>query len=639
ANSGAATTQAGLSGPRAMTLNPCSQRLFVADNGNRRIMVFDVATVTIGEGAVNVLGQANFTTNTAATTQTGSTGSDCYFDVTTGKLYVSNGTNNRVLIFGLDTSAVVTHATCNSSGAINITAAGGNAPYTYNWGGGITTEDRTNLIGGIYTVTVTDNCGAKNTVAFTVAGPTSSTDTDSDGLYDECDADDDNDGIIDTVEGLATSYIWNTVPVLSTNQATGSINGINYTYKDSGVTTLTGTNGYYNYGIFPASYGIPDNNPTIQNIAAGVKTITFSTPIKDPIFTFASIGQPTFAVPITFNFPITLLWSTGVVQNNSFTITGNEGYAIIQLKGIFSSVSFNFGVAESWCNVGFGTSVNTLIDTDGDSIADHLDTDSDNDSCPDAIEGGANFTATNLDGNNRLTGGVGIDGLPLIAGSGQTSGGSTVASQITITSAPTDKSVAVPVATNFTIVTSGSNNTSWTGPTNARVPVYGTPGNGNAQRLYQWYLGDPNNGGTILSNAGVYSGVTTGMLAISNTTGLSGNEYYVVVSHSNNTCQTEVRSAKLYCVKPRIFAGGTQVSSNVGISVMQQNATGPENRNNGHLILEAKTKGFVITRMPTVNLPAGAAAVKGMLVYDTTANCLKMYNGTTWGCIAPSCPL
>ncbi|MEG5257059.1 hypothetical protein QUB52_29470, partial [Microcoleus sp. A6-C6] len=185
ANSGAATTQAGLSGPRAMTLNPCSQRLFVADNGNRRIMVFDVATVTIGEGAVNVLGQANFTTNTAATTQTGSTGSDCYFDVTTGKLYVSNGTNNRVLIFGLDTSAVVTHATCNSSGAINITAAGGNAPYTYNWGGGITTEDRTNLIGGIYTVTVTDNCGAKNTVAFTVAGPTSSTDTDSDGLYDE----------------------------------------------------------------------------------------------------------------------------------------------------------------------------------------------------------------------------------------------------------------------------------------------------------------------------------------------------------------------------------------------------------------------------------------------------------------------
>ena len=91
-------------------------------------------------------------------------------------------------------------------------------------------------------------------------------------------------------------------------------------------------------------------------------------------------------------------------------------------------------------------------------------------------------------------------------------------------------------------------------------------------------------------------------------------------------------------VKPGITVGGTQESSNVGISVMQQNAAGPENRNNGHLILEAKTKGFVITRMPTVNLPAGAAAVKGMLVYDTTENCLKMYNGTTWGCLTPSCP-
>ena len=52
------------------------------------------------------------------------------------------------------------------------------------------------------------------------------------------------------------------------------------------------------------------------------------------------------------------------------------------------------------------------LDTDNDGIPDFLDTDSDNDGCPDAIEGGGNFTETDVDGNNRLTGSVNSDGVP-----------------------------------------------------------------------------------------------------------------------------------------------------------------------------------------------------------------------------------
>ncbi|REC52034.1 hypothetical protein DRF62_16305, partial [Chryseobacterium piscium] len=71
-------------------------------------------------------------------------------------------------------TTVVTNIACNggSTGAINLTPTGGSAPYTFNWGGGITTEDRTGLSAGTYTVTITDANGCTGTVTATVTQPT-----------------------------------------------------------------------------------------------------------------------------------------------------------------------------------------------------------------------------------------------------------------------------------------------------------------------------------------------------------------------------------------------------------------------------------------------------------------------------------
>ncbi|RYZ24619.1 MAG: T9SS type A sorting domain-containing protein [Chitinophagaceae bacterium] len=67
-------------------------------------------------------------------------------------------------------TTVVTDASCaGNDGAINLTPAGGIAPYTFNWGGSITTEDRTGLSAGTYTVIITDNNGCTGTVQATVA--------------------------------------------------------------------------------------------------------------------------------------------------------------------------------------------------------------------------------------------------------------------------------------------------------------------------------------------------------------------------------------------------------------------------------------------------------------------------------------
>ena len=66
--------------------------------------------------------------------------------------------------------ATPTGAGCNggSNGSINTTVTGGTSPYTYDWGGAVTTPNRTGLVAGTYTVTVTDSKGCTGTGTATV---------------------------------------------------------------------------------------------------------------------------------------------------------------------------------------------------------------------------------------------------------------------------------------------------------------------------------------------------------------------------------------------------------------------------------------------------------------------------------------
>ena len=73
----------------------------------------------------------------------------------------------------LSVTAAVTNTSCfgGNDGAITLTETGGSGPNSYNWGGGITTQNRTGLTSGLYTVTVTDPQSCPVTVTANVGHP------------------------------------------------------------------------------------------------------------------------------------------------------------------------------------------------------------------------------------------------------------------------------------------------------------------------------------------------------------------------------------------------------------------------------------------------------------------------------------
>jgi uncharacterized repeat protein (TIGR01451 family) len=107
---------------------PGTERLFVHDSSNARVMVFDVTSISTGEAAVNVLGQADFTSCTGGTTANMLMSVPYYNDITfdTGRshLYVTDGPNHRVMIFNItiddSNCATPNDGICDGEDAINV---------------------------------------------------------------------------------------------------------------------------------------------------------------------------------------------------------------------------------------------------------------------------------------------------------------------------------------------------------------------------------------------------------------------------------------------------------------------------------------------------------------------------------------
>ncbi|HHU25016.1 MAG TPA: T9SS type A sorting domain-containing protein [Bacteroidales bacterium] len=108
-----------------------------------------------------------------------------------------------------------------------------------------------------------------------------------------------------------------------------------------------------------------------------------------------------------------------------FNHTANLTNLPSNVNGLFETIDFTSSnhivrvdvKARSGCQ-GFGFAVRTLCDADSDGIPNFLDLESDGDGCYDAIEGDENVTATHLNANGSISGGVNADGVPNLVNAG-----------------------------------------------------------------------------------------------------------------------------------------------------------------------------------------------------------------------------
>jgi gliding motility-associated-like protein len=156
-------------------------------------------------------------------------------------------------------------------------------------------------------------------------------------------------------------YQWMTLNSVTSNAASGvGQNGITVSISHSRGGMVPHT-GMYSPSTFPAEYSVPSTGTQIRNDNSGIFTATFSQPVRDPLVAFASVGNPSNPVPVIVSAPFTPIWSntanagwntTYNLANNTFT--GNEGFNIIRIDGLISSVSFNYTVAEVYSTIAFG---------------------------------------------------------------------------------------------------------------------------------------------------------------------------------------------------------------------------------------------------------------------------------------------
>ncbi|MDB4835192.1 gliding motility-associated C-terminal domain-containing protein [Cyclobacteriaceae bacterium] len=339
----------------------------------------------------------------------------------------------------LPTVDLGTTTTICDDGSTPLTLDAGNAGDDFSWTpNGETTQTAVANTAETYGVTVTDGNNCSNTANITITETTCSSclsgDNDGDGICNDVDLDDDNDGILDELEcntGGTNDFQWSSVPSVSGNTATGTINGVTYTYTST--TPVQTTANIFSHSKFPVSYNIP-NTTSIKNTAANTNTLTFDSPVLNPVLIFSSIGNSGgLSVPIDFNNPVEVLWSTAVVQNSPTRITGTEGCAIVRMNGTFSSISFDYQTAENYANFMFGgdfvPSCGTC-DIDNDALEACFDNDSDGDGCWDALEGNGGVLSSQVDANGMITGGVDANGIPLLIGSGGQGLGSTLDDQV-----------------------------------------------------------------------------------------------------------------------------------------------------------------------------------------------------------------
>ncbi|RYF24936.1 MAG: hypothetical protein EOO42_04785 [Flavobacteriales bacterium] len=500
---------------------------------------------------------------------------------------------------------------------------------------------------GVYTCKITwSNCVTRQaTVTLNSAlcgqpiGNCGLIDSDGDGVFDFCDLDDDNDGILDATECGPVEKVIN------------GFNGPGVSFT-GWTRTTTSTPGWI------ASSGIAiessNDNPGIHTIK---QTVNGLLPSKTYALTFDAFALGLLnpnpnTLSVTINGVSYYNKTAGVdinfaVQGESIGFTPTGTSVTIEFISTVTGTSGNSGRDVFVRKISI---LNCEKDTDADGIPDYLDLDSDNDGCPDALEGDENVTAAMLvSAGGTVTVGTGssaskqnlgntinANGVPNVVNTGGAAdGGNSNVGQ----GLGNSTNANLKDGSCYTLVLNPDNYTGSTGTAfttasilvndllDAVVPVIGTTA-----------------GQVVISQSGTWTpgitlNTTTGAVNVANTVpnGVYVVNYQACVNGTNpSLCQTQTITITLCGKLPTL--GTPDSYTKTGISNLAGFANGwPGNVPNGFIAIESKNKGFVITRVKNVTDIPTADLVEGMLVYDISAACVKLYNGTVWKCLAKDC--
>jgi hypothetical protein len=158
--------------------------------------------------------------------------------------------------------------------------------------------------------------------------------------------------------GLPAATIWTdwtSATIGAPGAAGGTLGGVTVTYAGqvTGNTVINGTTTDWSLpdssfigGTVTTSPEIVGDIITEDGTYSGTNTITFSTPIVNPVFAIWSLGQS--GTPATYSFNITPTFEAGgpdTYGGGPITVSGNvvsgqEGSGVVQFTGTYSSISW-----------------------------------------------------------------------------------------------------------------------------------------------------------------------------------------------------------------------------------------------------------------------------------------------------------
>ena len=424
-------------------------------------------------------------------------------------------------------------------------------------------------------------------------------DTDGDGVPDNSDLDDDNDGITDVDECTALNGL--PLEIINASGESPLVSDLDNTsddilasdniiiVDDALVPFWSSSNG--NIEIWSNEAGGPGldafegeqwfelNSNSIGAIFQDINT----TPGSTLTYSFAHRGRFSSEVMrLLIGDPSGTLVDQGTFTTDNTAWVEYTGTYVVPAgqtttRLTFESITPTNAGGNYLDNIQLSENIGSVAcDTDGDNIPDFQDLDSDGDGCSDANEA---YSNTNADGGD---GGTFGSGTPTLANNGVNANGLVISAGIngagddyTNTIATTasgdntfQQGVTLAIIQNPSSQTT-EENTSVTFSATATTTVLSTTPITTATVVdYQWQV-STNGGGTFSNISGESGTVASGTqvsLTLTNVgSGADGNRYRMVASSQANICDTETSSAATLTVGTPVDTDGDGVPDNTDL--------------------------------------------------------------------------